>query len=147
VARAVGVNVHRVAIVFVAIMRMAIVLVGMSRPKTVIVVGEAVRCTGAVTEGKSGSRCQYAKQVEEGDRARHPAPCSPGQPNEHQPLPSTNASRQPSPALLGDIYNYSQDFEHGKTLPRTLGKTPIRVDHPVTVDGTGGLTEGSLELT
>jgi len=34
-----------------------------------------------------------------------------------------------------------------KHCPRTLGKTPIRVDHPLTVDGTGGLTEGNLELT
>ena len=98
VARAVMVNVGVAAIVLVesvimAVVLMAIMLVDKGRSKTVIVVGEAVRGTGAVTEGKSGSRCQYAKQVEEGDRARHPAPCSPGQPNEHQPLPSTNAIR------------------------------------------------------
>jgi hypothetical protein len=78
-----------VAIVLVAIVLMAIMLVDMNRPKTVIVVGEAMCGTGAVTEGKSGSRCQYAKQVEEGERTRHPEPCCPGQPNEHQPLPST----------------------------------------------------------
>jgi hypothetical protein len=34
-----------------------------------------------------------------------------------------------------------------KRCPRRLGKTPTRVNHPVTVDGPGGLTEGNLELT
>jgi hypothetical protein len=78
-----------VAIVLVAIVLVAIMLVDMNRPKTVIVVGEAMCGTGAVAEGKSGNRRQYAKQVEEGERTRHPEPCCPGQPNEHQSLPPT----------------------------------------------------------
>jgi hypothetical protein len=89
VARAVIVNVHSAAIVLVAIVLVAIVLVDMSRPKPVIVVGEAMCGTGAVTEGKSSGGGQYTKHVKQGDCARHAEPCCPGQRNEHQPLPST----------------------------------------------------------
>jgi hypothetical protein len=85
------VNVGVAAIVLVesvimAVVLMAIMLVDKGRSKTVIVVGEAVRGTGAVTEGKSGGGGQYTQRVKEGEHARHPEPCCPGEPNEHQAL-------------------------------------------------------------
>ena len=86
VARAVLVDVHSAAIVLVAIVLMAIMLVDMNRPKTAIVVREAMCGTGAVTEGKSGGGGQYTNRVKEGEHARHPEPCCPGEPNEHQAL-------------------------------------------------------------
>jgi hypothetical protein len=53
VARAVLVNVYFAGVV----------CVDMSRPETVIVIRNAVRGTGAVTEGKCGDRSQHAKHV------------------------------------------------------------------------------------
>jgi hypothetical protein len=70
---------------FAAVVLVAIVLV-LSRPKAMMVVGEAVRGMGAVTERKSGGRSQDTKYVGQGEQARHAGSDPFGQPNEHQPL-------------------------------------------------------------
>jgi len=77
VARAVLVNVRFAALVYM----------DMNRLETVIVIQEAVRGTGAVTEGKGRGGSQYAEQIKQGEHAR-PLPSRRfGQPNEHPPLP------------------------------------------------------------
>jgi hypothetical protein len=47
---------------------------------------------------------------------------------------------------MPDTYYY-QNFEHGKTLPENACKDAHSDRSSVTVDGTGGLTQGNPELT
>jgi hypothetical protein len=62
-------------------------MVDVSGSKAVIIIGETVHDARGVPDGKCGGGGQYAKQVEQGDCARHPRSRRSGQPNEHQRLP------------------------------------------------------------
>ena len=59
-------------------------MVDMSRSKAVIIIGETVHDARGVPNGKCGGGRQYAKQVEQGDCARHPRSRRSGQADEHR---------------------------------------------------------------
>jgi hypothetical protein len=70
-----------------------VLMMDVSRAKAVIVVREAVHDARGITDGKSGGGSQHAKQVEQGDCARHARFRRSGQAHEHRLYRPTELGR------------------------------------------------------
>ena len=93
-----------VDVLFADIVLVDVGLVNVTRPKSVVVVREAMCGTGAVTEAKRRDGGQYAKHVKGSQHGCRPNLHCPTKTNEQPPLPNSLNSVTPSEVNKTEIF-------------------------------------------